>query len=111
MPKLKRQPPLPPTIMYAAKVRNQLKSRVTTSHFYFADYPPISARSQQDLDLLRAYRRDLSACNEQACECICHCHQGPTCSRDEGPVGFHLRSINTIHRRTHRECPKGDHHK
>lgn len=71
----------------------------------------------RDADVLREFRREMAACDNRSCVCMCHCHAGPyDCYVEEGLTSqeltrFHQRTPNTAHKCSDRHCPKGDSHK
>lgn len=53
----------------------------TTVGTYVPATPPASVpRSiEWDVAILATYKREMRACQERACECMCHCHAGDMC--------------------------------
>lgn len=83
--KLRAQPPILPTMVVMAKRKRQKgfgDSEPVYCKFDFTEEAALPIMTEQDQSILQSYRREVRACNEGACECVCRCHSGNDCIGD-----------------------------
>lgn len=111
LPKLKAQEPLSPTQVVMSKRRRPKgfgPNQPVTNWVDLEFQPSTPIMTEHAQGLLISYRREVRACNEGSCLCVCRCHSGSWCIGDAPRIHTrgHKPQYVTVQRDNKCGCPQ-----